>query len=216
MKTALKNIRLANALQNGRARLSGLTHLRLSPLSAIALALLSASTLGMALLAIYAIHGPLGPDSGAGVPDWTPPSLAVVELDPPKPASADVESLSRPIFSKNRKPGPKAATAPTAQTAAVPDAPPGLAVTAIVRDRKTSRAFVVSAEAPEGAWRKVGDVVDSWTVTTIAPTEVVLQSGGQLSKVKLYREAADAADAAAPGAPPSGAEPPSPDGEPPK
>lgn len=191
-------------LRQVRFQLSALKSLHLSPLAAIVLAALSAVSLGAALVAVYAIYGPLGSDSGVTVPDWKPPTLDVVELDPPKPASADVEALSRPIFAKNRKPSPKSA-APAA--AAVLDSQTGLTVTAIVHNKKTTSAFLISTDTPDGAWRKVGDTVDAWTVTSITPAEVVLQSGGQLSKLQLYSDASSTA-APSPAPDPAAAPPP--------
>ncbi|RTL90708.1 MAG: hypothetical protein EKK29_00855 [Hyphomicrobiales bacterium] len=187
MITEEAKIRVSELLHNARSRLSGLKHMQLSPLSGIVLAALATMTSATALFALYAMLGPMGSDSEASAPDWTPPTLAAVELDPPKPASADVESLSRPIFSKNRKPTAKSAAAPTDMTA-VSDAPSGLSVTAIIRHKTTAQAFLISTDTPAGAWRQVGDLVDSWTVTSINPKEVVLQSGGQFSKLKLYAE----------------------------
>ncbi len=184
--------RVAALLQNARSRLSGLKHMQLSPLSGIVLAALAALAGVTALFALYAMVGSMGSDSEATAPDWTPPTLATVELDPPKPASADVETLSRPIFSKNRKPSQKTAAAPT-DMSTVSDAPSGLSVTAIVRHKSTAQAFLISTDTPAGAWRQVGDQVDSWTVTSITPREVVLQSGGQFSKLKLYTEPPPAA-----------------------
>lgn len=196
------NIRGADRLRDARAMFSRLKQWRLSPLSAIVLAVLSAITAGTALFAAVALLWPSGWDSGVVVPDWNPPSLAVVELDPPKPASADVEALSRPIFFKNRKPGPKAAAAP--DNANISDAPTGLAVTAIVKDKSVAQAFVTSSETPEGSWHKVGDAVGSWTLHKILHTEVVFQSGDQLTRVKLYTPPPEAQDGATQEPPRSG------------
>ncbi len=195
-------IRIAAFFKDARSRLSGLKQMQLSPLSAIVVAVLAATTFATALFALYAIFGPMDSDSEAKAPDWTPPTLAAIELDPPKPPSADVESLTRPIFSKNRKATPKTAATPTDMTA-VSDAPSGLSVTAIVRHKTTARAFLISTDTPTGAWRQVGDLVDSWTVTSITPSEVVLQSGGQFSKVKLYTDPPPSAGGAPATAPPS-------------
>jgi hypothetical protein len=189
----------AAAFDLARALALRLTRLQLSPLSAILLAVLVAVTATTGLFALNATLGPSASDDGAVAPDWKPPTLAIVALDPPKPASADLESLSRPIFSKSRKPSPKAAVTPALVSESA--APGALSVTAIVRNRKTAQAFFVSPDAPDGAWRKVGDTVGSWLITAIAPMEVVLQGGGQTTKVKLYADPAPAVDTAAPTAP---------------
>lgn len=216
MIKSFPKFRVAGVVQNARSRLSGLKQLQLSPLSAMVLAVFSAMTLATALFAIRAIQGPLDFDSGVKVPDWTPPTLAAAELDPPKPDTAYAQSLSRPIFFKNRRPQPK--TAAPAQAAALSEEPSGLTVTAIVRHKKKMQAFVISADTPTGEWRQVGDVVDSWTVSAITPAEVVLQSGDRRSEVKLlYSEAPPtAATAAATTAPAPAPEPMPPPGEAPK
>jgi hypothetical protein len=185
-------LRLVDWLRDARSMLSRLKQWRLSPLSAILLAVLITLTAGAALFATAAVLWPVRWDEGAAAPDWNPPTLAVVELDPPKPASADVEALSRPIFSKNRKPSPKSATQGAAAPTNVTDAPSDLAVTAIVRNKRIARAFVTSADTPEGAWRKVGDTVGPWTLHKILHTEVEFQNGDQLTRVKLYVSPPDA------------------------
>lgn len=207
MIKASRKFRVAGLAQHARSRLSALKQMQLSPLSAIVLAILSAMTLATALFAVRAIQAPLELDSAAKAPDWTPPTLAAVELDPPKPDSAYAQSLTRPIFVKSRRPQPK--TAAPAETAALSEGPSGLTVAAIVRHKTKLQAFVTSADAPTGAWRQVGDVVDSWTVVSITPAEIVLQSGDQRGAVKLlYGETPPTAEApapppmAAPGVPP--------------
>lgn len=209
MKAALQG-RSREWLRDARAMFSRLKQWRLSPLSAIVLAILSAIAAGTALFAAAALLWPSGWDSDAAVPDWNPPTLAVVELDPPKPASADVEALSRPIFFKNRKPAPK--SAPQVDNANISDAPTGLAVTAIVKNKKVTQAFVTSSEAPEGGWHKVGDAIGSWTLHKILHAEVVFQNGDQLTRVKLYTLPPDA-QGDTPGAPDANA-PPAPDAPP--
>jgi hypothetical protein len=182
---------LAGRLRDVRSMLSRLKQWRLSPLSAILLAVLTTITAGTALFAAAAVLWPVRWDEGAAAPDWNPPTLAVVELDPPKPPSADVEALSRPIFAKNRKPSPKSAASAVDPTT-ISEAPTDLAVTAIVKSKKVAQAFVTSPETPEGAWRKVGDTVGAWTLHKILHAEVVFQNGDQMTKVKLYAPPPDA------------------------
>lgn len=160
---------------------------RLSPLSAMILAFLLATTLMAGLFALSAIFGSNGLDSEVVGPDWKPPTLAIGELDPPKPASADVEALSRPIFSRSRRPSPKSAKLQVdSDISPNAIASGGLAVSAIVENKEMHQAYVVSSDAPEGAWRKVGDTVDSWTISMIDRHEVILKSGQQTTSIKLY------------------------------
>lgn len=161
----------------------------ISPLRGMILATLGLTTLVSFLFAAYAFLGPLGSDADVKAPDWAPPTLAVGELDPPKPASEDVETLSRPIFTKNRRPSPKAAAPQAApETGPVADTPTGVTVSAIVKNKAGARAFIVSPESPDGAWKTIGDTVDSWTIATIAGSEILLKNGPRAAKLKLYAE----------------------------
>lgn len=173
----------------------------LSPLAGFVLALLGATTLAAGLFAAYAFLGPLGSDADVKAPDWTPPTLAVVDLDPPKPDSADVETLARPIFTKSRRPSPKAAKQQATETGPLTAAPAGVSVGAIVKNKKATQAFIVSLDTPEGAWKKVGDTVDSWTITTIDRAQLILQNGQQTAKLKLWPEDTTGSDAPAPSQP---------------
>jgi hypothetical protein len=188
-------LRIAAVTKNAPSRFFRLTRSPLSPLSAIGLAVLTAFACGAGFFALYAAVSPVESDGIVNVADWTPPTLGVVDLYPPKPASADTESLSRPIFAKDRKPASKTAAS---ATEAVVEGPTGVTVAAIVRHNNATKAFLVSPDAPDGEWRKVGDAVEAWTVTSITATEVVLESGGQLSKLKLYGEATPDAGSEAP------------------
>ncbi|MFO1101357.1 MAG: hypothetical protein U1E20_00455 [Methylocystis sp.] len=158
---------------------------RLSPLSTIILAVLLATTLMAGLFALAAIFGSNGLDGEVAAPDWKPPTLTIGELDPPTPASADVETLSRPIFSKSRRPS-KAKPQVEVELAPNAIAPGGLTVSAIVTNKEAQQAYVVSQDTPEGAWRKVGDTVDSWTISRIDRHEIILKSGEQTASIKLY------------------------------
>lgn len=162
---------------------------RLSPLMAFILAAIAGAALLAALFALNAVMGPMGAAFESGAPEWKAPTLAIVELNPPKPASADAQALTRPIFSKTRKPSPKAANARAAEPV-TSGAPMGVCVAAIVKKGKAAaQAFVISAETPEGAWKKVGDAVDSWTISDISGDALKLRSGDGAATVPLYAEA---------------------------
>ncbi|MGB5087289.1 MAG: hypothetical protein WBO09_22455 [Methylocystis silviterrae] len=133
--------RVADMLSQAAARLAApMKQARLSPLSAMILAFFLATTLMAGLFAISAIFGSNGSDSEVAAPDWKPPTLAIGELDPPKPASADVETLSRPIFSRSRRPSPRTSK-PQSEADLSPSAiaPGGLTVSAIVKNKEMHR-----------------------------------------------------------------------------
>ncbi len=164
-------------------------YLRISPLWAVGLMTLSILTLAMGVFAFKSFLGNGGQEDEIAAQEWKPPSLAIVSLDPPKPANVDIESISRPIFSKSRKPSPKAANAVSPSNGTTESG--GISVTAIVLNKKILQAYIISSDAPEGAWRKIGDTVDSWNIASIAPKEVVIQNGGQRRTLPLYANVTD-------------------------
>lgn len=174
------------AFSNLRPPMLHLKHLRLSPLATITLAVLSIITLLSLLIALHSMFGDSQADDHSTLVEWKPPTLDILALDAPKPASGDIEALSRPVFTKTRKPAPKTPVSPTNTNA--PVVADSLSITAIVQNKKSAQAFVVSAESPEGAWRKIGEKVNIWTITAIKSDEVVLKSGNQTAKVKLYAD----------------------------
>jgi len=176
---------------------------QMSPLMALILAFLLSTTLAAGLFAAVAILWPESPDAQSAAPDWKPPTLAVVELDPPKPASADVQTLTRPIFTKNRRPAPKAAARPlNPEATETAGAPPGLSVGAIVKSRGVARAFVISSATPDGEWKKVGETVENWTISSIAALELTLTNGDQAVKLRLYSDATEGPPDSGPNHPP--------------
>ena len=166
-----------------------LKYFRMSPLWAVWLIALSIVTMGMGIFALRSLLGRAGDEEAVAALDWKPPSLAIVSLDPPKPANGDIESISRPIFSKTRKPTLKTAYAVSPANTTTDTG--ALSVTAIVLNKKIMQAFIISSDAPEGAWRKIGDSVDSWSITEIAAKEVIIQNGGQKRVLPLYASVTD-------------------------
>ncbi len=180
---------VAETLKSWARNAAPLAQARLSPLMSIILAFLLATTASAVLFAIYAMLGPEGGEMEVKAPEWTPPTQAVVKLDPPKTAADDVQSLTRPIFSKSRRPSPRSAPA-RAEPVAAPIASnaDGLTVYAIVRNGTTNQAFIISVEAPEGAWKTIGDTVDAWTISSIDAAELTLKNGDRSAKLRLYPE----------------------------
>ncbi len=175
---------------------------RLSPLMTGALALLLALLAAAAGFAAYAVFAPDNAPQAAAMAEWKAPLPAVVALGEPKPASADVQTLSRPIFDKNRRPAKKGAAAVTAPTT-VAESPVGVLVTAIVKHDGKSHAYIVSGAT--GDWKDIGDKVDSWSVDAITADEVTLNNGAASARLRLYgaEPRADAPPAPAyPAAPP--------------
>lgn len=174
------------AVNPARFVANGLRYFHISPLWAICLSILCSIFLAAGLFALRAALGRIDRYDSFSTPEWKPPSLEITGLNPQKVANADVQSLSRPIFSKSRRPSPKAANPGSLGNGSTDI--DGISVTAIVLSKKTIEAFFVSANSPEGTWRKVGDTVDAWTITAIAPKEITLQSAGQMKILKLYAD----------------------------
>jgi hypothetical protein len=171
-------------------RLISLLHrLRLSPLMGGVLAVAALFDLiGVIVLALAFFPSQnAAPDVRA---DWRPPTLAKYEALPQKPPGADVETLSRPIFSKNRKPFAKEKkNASDNQAALAPVAPPpGLSLSGVTKYRNKPMAFMVSVTTPKGKWLAVGDQIDGWSVTQVQNMEITLASGDHSIRLTLYPE----------------------------
>ncbi len=160
-----------------------LVALRLSPLMMMALGGLAATALGCAIFALSSFWAPtLAPPPANS--EWRPPSLDADSADAGKAPSEDKETLSRPIFFKNRRPQPRpAAGAARAQTAQPAE---GLSLGAIIKFRDAGRALVVTTASPEGKWLETGDNIDGWTVQSIERSELTLHNGEQTVVLKLY------------------------------
>jgi hypothetical protein len=175
---------------NQAARLPSLLHgMQASPMMAGALvALFLFDFIGIFVLGVAFF--PLeraDPDIRA---DWRPPTLTQYQALASKPENADVQTLTRPIFSKTRKPfSSKEKKTPAAGLASAPVTPSsGLTLSAVATYHKSRRAFLVSAATPKGRWCAVGDDIDGWNVMQVQNLEVVLRSGERTVRLTLYPE----------------------------
>ena len=116
-----------------------------------------------------------------------PNQMAVAER------SMFMEALERPLFSKTRRP-PSAKSAP--QLAAAEPSPDGLSVSGVTIIGRHSRAFILSSDAPKGAWVSEGSMVAGWRLTAISPTGIRLEAQGRSAKLTLYKSSAHATPAA--------------------
>jgi hypothetical protein len=158
----------------------------LSPLVGLGLALLVMFDVAALAFAIGAVI--VDVEANAPKMDWRPPSVAPRGGDGTRAASEDVETLSRPVFFKSRRPPPAAKGRNS--SAALPRSEPGLldgvTLSAIVTTGETSRAFVISVSAPDGRWLGVGEDIDGWSVAEINSSELVLSNGRQSTSLPLY------------------------------
>ncbi len=121
--------------------------------------------------------------------DWRPPTLTQYEALAAKPADADVQTLTRPIFSKTRKPYLSKDKKQTSVAAPVPAAAPAdLKLLGLAKSKDVQSAFIVSGSTPGGKWCAVGSEIDGWKVTQMQNSEVKLQSGDRTVQLSLYPE----------------------------
>lgn len=163
--------------------------LRLSPLVAALLCALCALVLGAFVFAVRAAVEPVA-TAVTPTPQWRLPKLVVGAPSRIKPASADVQTRARPIFSRSRRPlAPQAGVQPTATTASSPP-PLGLFVQAIAGTRLDARAFVVSRLFPAGKWHRIGEQVEGWTISDMHDSELTLTNGARSFRLHLYPDLA--------------------------
>ena len=56
----------------------------------------------------------------------------------------------------------------------------------IVVAGRQNLALIASAQSPDGVWLSAGAEIDGWTITGLEPDAVILKSGAQSAKLKLY------------------------------
>lgn len=159
--------------------------LRLSPLSATLLGCLGALVVATSVFAVRAVDGPDLVERPSNS-EWRLPMLAAAARAQSKPASVDVQTLTRPIFAKSRRPSPKSQEAEPERSD--PGAPPpaGLALAAITKFRNVERAFIAANSFPEGKWLGVGEQVGGWTIADMNRFELTLRNGERSLRLQLY------------------------------
>jgi hypothetical protein len=110
---------------------------------------------------------------------WSLP-LGAAETTPDNPlAAVALDQLSdtteRPLFAPSRhKPLPEVAAAPVEAAPPPPPAPPTLALYGIVQDEHGPRAIVKPGPDDKTLGLRVGDQLESWSVTAINRTQLTL------------------------------------------
>ncbi len=119
--------------------------------------------------------------------EWRPPILSASAPARSAPAISDVQTLTRPVFMKSRRPQPpKTPTDRTATRATGSPAASGLTLGGIVHFRGSPRAYIVSNGLAVGEWLSVGEKVGVWTIVEIRKLDLTLENGAQYSKLLLY------------------------------
>jgi hypothetical protein len=118
----------------------------------------------------------------------------VIPSAPPvsQPADAKTDAFDRPMFHRNRAPGPDKAPALPAETAPDPQATdePGanaqsFVLKGIIIGERGARASIATADAPAGVWVKVGDDLQGWTIASIGASRVKIRNGDDVADIKF-------------------------------
>jgi hypothetical protein len=120
---------------------------------------------------------------------WRAPASSMFVPLPSSAAAKDVQTLTRPLFAKSRRPGSPSANAGRGP-ADSGGPPPPLKVEAIVRANETARAYLIRS-GEHGDWYSVGQSIEGRTITEIHASAVRLTSGTRSAKVSLYPHSAE-------------------------
>jgi hypothetical protein len=169
-----------NILQQGMVRA------RLSPLMGAVLGVLFSSTSMAAYFACRAILSPLATDP-VTKSEWRAPTALAVSTAVSILDRMDTQTLTRPIFSKSRRPSARDDQQGVAGAAPAPAAPlpPGLSLKAVVVHGDAKSAFVVCESFPDGKWMKAGETIQGWTIAAIHAQDVILKSGERSSQLAI-------------------------------
>jgi general secretion pathway protein N len=119
-------------------------------------------------LALAVVIGLALPSPPLGASELTNP-LAVPSLDRLS------ETTGRPLFAPNRRrPAPVIVAAPEAAPPPPPPAPPRLSLYGIIQDQHGARAIVKPGAGDRTLGLRVGDHIESWSVTAIDRRKLTL------------------------------------------
>jgi hypothetical protein len=158
---------------------------RISPLMLAGLTPLALLTIFSAGFAVSALIMSFEPASLAKS-EWRPPTLSALAPPPSTPAGLDEQTLTRPIFTKSRRPSSSARQASMESTAHTESAPPGFALGAIIGFGPSKRAYLLGHGATAGEWLSVGEMFEGWTIAEIGELNLTLKSGARIAILKLY------------------------------
>jgi hypothetical protein len=175
-----------------------MTRLRISPLALAALILMAALNISGLVWLVRVLERDAGVDvAPAG---WTRVEAAASgkTAAAQKPPGHYAETLSRPVFSKDRRsyslpppPPPVVVIAPPPPAPPPPPPPPpppdpefvlgGVAITAEFR-----RAYLVPKSNAEGIWVNEGEQIAGWQVSAITEAAVEIHSAGRTKQLLLF------------------------------
>jgi hypothetical protein len=114
-------------------------------------------------------------------------------LAPPvtRPKSDFAQTLSRPLFSTNRRPvehKPKPID-PRVQTARASTADKFQLIGVYLDQGDKGRALIRSGPNAIGTWMSIGEDIEGWRLREVKNDLAVIESGGQRKELRLYPEA---------------------------
>jgi hypothetical protein len=123
------------------------------------------------------------------IEEFTPMSFANQ-----KPQSVLSEALNRPLFRRSRRPFDPASTIPNMPppepiqiVSQAPSIDSSLfTVKGIAINNEIRLALIATPESPEGSWMPLETEIMGWKLTEITANGVILSSGDQHQKLKLY------------------------------
>lgn len=152
-------------------------------------ALLVGLCLGASAAATRFAGQPLTPIAGPVEPPLRLAASATPMTDH-APAPAGPETLSRPVFSPERRPfAPPPPPAVAVLPAVAPPAPQpaeALSLVGVLIEEGRRQALLAAPSFPEGRWLEIGATVSGATITSIDAGSVALSSGAGLSRLQLY------------------------------
>jgi hypothetical protein len=160
---------------------------RLSRLPRWRIIVISFAISSVVLAATYAVRAVLrsAPPLPALVNGWRAPTTARLQIGSLAKSNASYEeTLSRPIFSRSRRPQNLEETGELQADNALSE--PEFSVAAVVQYNGIRRVFVIGGDAPEGAWRSAGEKIEGWTISEVTRSDLELTGGGKVKRVGLY------------------------------
>jgi hypothetical protein len=159
---------------------------RLSPLM---ISVLGALLIFASLTGFYAFHSIMSPLAIDPVSrsEWRAPTVANESAAASPAHLTDAQTLTRPIFSKSRRPDvhDDQHARESLSMASPPPLPTGLIVRAVVVLGENKSAYVVCDSFPDGKWMKEGESIQNWTISAVHDLYLILKNGEHTSQLIL-------------------------------
>ncbi len=173
---------------------------RLSPLHLMALCAMSLLTLASGVFALRSAMAPVTLPIEAKQQWRTPVALSDAARGARAPPALDTQTLSRPLFSKSRRPSEAQKRKVEAHAAGPSTIPAGMTLRAIINFGQDTQVFLVTNATSDGVWLKVGEQIEGWTLTEVSPTEVTMRNGDKTARLEFeYEDQSPTPGLAAPG-----------------